>query len=101
MDPTATPAPPAGGLVIPPITPDFTSPGVQGMSSMVNTLAAWGLVAAVLAIVLGVIIAAVGPRFQFQQAKSVGMGGIIGGAAVGAVIAMSTTAVETTYGWFQ
>lgn len=97
--PSVPPAP-GPGLQIPPITPDFNAPGVQGMSSFVNSLAAWGLILAVAAIIIGVILVAIGPRLKFQQASSLGMGGILGGAAVGGVIAMATPAVQTTYGWF-
>lgn len=100
---TTEPAPPAegGGISIPQIDPDFNAPGVEGMTSLVNTVAAWALILAVLAILIGVILVAIGPRLKFQQAASLGMGGILGGAAVGAVVAMATPAVSTTFGWFR
>ena len=98
--PSPTPTSAANGLHIPQINPDFNAPGVQGLSSLGNTIAAWVLVLAVIAILLGVVIAVAGPRFGFHGAKSVGMGGVIGGFIVGAVVAMATPGVTTVYGWF-
>lgn len=100
---TPVPNPPAPGaaITIPPINPNFNAPGVKGLSSLGDTIAAWVLVLAVIAILLGVLIAVVGPRMGFHGAKSVGIGGVVGGFIVGGVVAMATPGVTTVYGWFH
>jgi hypothetical protein len=82
------------------ITPDFTGPGVAGVTSMGNWLAAIALVSAVVAIILGATVAIVGPLLGFHHARSVGVGGVIGGLAVGIAVASATSAVTTVGGWF-
>lgn len=97
MDTTTDPAPVGG---IPPITPDFNAPGVSGLTSLAGTISAWALVLAGIAIILGGLIAVAGPRFGFHGAKSVGMGGIIGGLALGGIVALATPGVDTVRSWF-
>lgn len=104
LAPPTTPAPnppPPAAITIPPINPNFNAPGVKGLSSLGDTIAAWVLVLAVIAILLGVVIAVFGPRVGFHGAKSVGIGGVVGGFAVGGVVAMATPGVTTVYGWFH
>lgn len=97
--PPATPATPGGQ--IPAIVPDFNGPGVKGLTSIGGTIAGWALVLASIAVVLGVMLAVVGPRLGFQGAKAVGMGGIIGGFAMGGVVALATPGVDVVRSWFS
>ena len=100
-DSTAPTAGAGAGGNIPAITPNFNAPGVAGMVSLGGTIAAWTLVSASICIVLGALLAVFGPRLGFQGAKAIGMGGIIGGLAVGAVVAMATPGVDTVRHWFS
>lgn len=109
LDATTPPAPststtvvsfPTNALGIPQIEPDFNGPGIGGLASFGNQLAGWAIVLGGIAVVLGVLIAVVGPRFGFHGAKALGMGGIVGGLVIGAVVAMATPGVATVYGWF-
>lgn len=96
-----TPTPPAGGpWKIPEITPDFSGPGVAGVTSMGNWLAAIALVSAVVAVILGATIAIVGPLLSFHHARTVGIAGVIGGLAMGIAVASATSAVSTVGSWF-
>lgn len=100
---TPPPAPAAGGgLNLPPIIPDMkNTPGIGGMQQAANSLAAYVIVGGIIAILLGALMVVLAPRLGFSQAKALGMGGIIGGFAVGGIVALSTTGVDTIYGWFQ
>ncbi|WP_029136897.1 hypothetical protein [Nakamurella lactea] len=94
------PNPNGGHISIPDISPNFDAPGVHGLTTLGGMVAAVVLVIAVLAILFGVLLAVFGPRLGFHGAKGLGMGGIIGGFTVGAVVAMATPGVETIYHWF-
>lgn len=85
-----------GGGVMPPLTPDMNAPGMAGLLRTSDYLAAYLLWACVVAILLGALMVALGPRLGFHAAKSMGMGGIIGGVALAAIISLSTTAVNTS-----
>lgn len=99
--PPATTVPGSDGKWnIPKIVPDFSGPGIQGVSSIGDWIAGFALVSAGIVMVLGVLIAAVGPRLSFIHSKALGVGGILGGLAIGAVVSLSTDAVGTVGGWF-
>lgn len=91
----------AGALGMPQIKPDFTGPGIGGLTTFGSQLAGWALVLGAIAVVLGIIIVIIGPRFGFHGAKALGMGGVVGGFGIGAVVAMATPGVQTVYGWFS
>ncbi len=97
---TPPPGTPAPKVTIPAFTPNFDAPGVKGLTSLGGMVAAVVLVTAVLAILVGVMLAVFGPRLGFHGAKGLGMGGIVGGFAVGMVVAVATPGVETIYTWF-
>lgn len=101
--PTPTPAVSAPGGAdwqIPKIVPDFSGPGIAGMTSLGNWVAGISLVGAGIVFILGFLIAAFGPRLGFMHAKSIGVGGILGGLCIGIGVAMATSAPSTVGGWF-
>ena len=93
--PPATSAPAANGQ-IPPLNPDMNAPGMAGLLHTSDYLAAYVLWACVIAILIGALMVALGPRLGFHSAKSIGMGGVIGGVGLAAVVSLSTTAVNTS-----
>lgn len=98
---TAAVVPSGGGAwQIPKIVPDFSGPGIAGMTSLGDWMAGIALVSAGIVIILGAMIAALGPRMGFMHAKALGMGGILGGLSVGALVALATPAVGIVGGWF-
>lgn len=95
------PVPPGGGAwQIPKIVPDFSGPGIAGMTSLGGWIAAIALVSSGIVLILGVLIAAFGPRLGFMHAKAVGMGGVLGSLAIGIGVALATDAPATVGGWF-
>ncbi len=107
-EPSATtpPAPATSGVapgvsLIPDLHPDMNAPGMSGLWSFADYLAAYTLGACVLAILLGLLMVALGPRLGFHGAKAIGMGGIIGGVLIGGMVALTTDAVNLTYQKFS
>lgn len=100
--PTPTPTPtPTPKWELPNIEPKFDGPGVAGLASFGSWLAGAVLVLAIIAIILGAGIAAIGPRLKFHGATALGMGGIIGGLAVGGIVALATPGVAEVGSWFS
>ncbi|MEU7524716.1 hypothetical protein AB0A74_03190 [Saccharothrix sp. NPDC042600] len=77
------------------------APGLQALESMVNSIAAYVLIGGLAAIVIGIGIAVVGPRLGFQHARGIGIGGVVGGVFLGAVVGMASILVNFTYSVFS
>jgi|GEM_PF-3984892 hypothetical protein len=84
---------------VPQVTPDTTAPGVESLQHLVDALAAYALIAALAAIIIGGISWALGERLGMERAASVGKGGVLAGFGlgllVGAATALVTFAVNT------
>jgi hypothetical protein len=98
----AQPKPPPGGPLNPiNIQDGRNAPGLAGLESLLNSIAVYVLLGGLAAVLLGVGLAAVGPRFGFQHARSIGIGGVVGGVALGAVVGISWALINFMYAMFS
>lgn len=88
--------------IVPPLDPasGADAPGLKGLAKIMNNLAVYALYAAVISMILGILIAVLGPRIGFSHAKALGVGGVIGGMVIAIVVAVSRTTVLSSYSWF-
>lgn len=77
------------------------APGLAGIESLINSIAVYTLLGGLAAVLLGAAIAVVGPRLGFQHARSVGIGGIVGGFALGALVGVSWILINFMYAMFS
>ncbi|CCH29302.1 hypothetical protein ABZ816_35620 [Actinosynnema sp. NPDC047251] len=91
-----------GGPVAPiDIEDGRNAPGLEAMESLVNSIAMYVLVGGLAAVVIGIGIAVVGPRLGFQHARGVGIGGVVGGVFLGAVVGLASILVNFMYSVFS
>jgi hypothetical protein len=93
--------PPTGPLAPIDITEGRNAPGLASIESLVNTIAAYALLSGLAAVILGVSWAVIGPRLGFQNSRSVGLGGVVGGFALGAVVGVSWVGINFMYAVFS
>jgi hypothetical protein len=78
---------------------DSKAPGINALKDLVNGLAAYAVIAAVAAVLLGGIAWALGERMGYDRASMVGKGGVIAGFGlaflVGAAAAIVNFALAT------
>ncbi|GAA3848883.1 hypothetical protein GCM10022243_13650 [Saccharothrix violaceirubra] len=82
------------------ITEGRNAPGLAAFESMVNSIAMYVLIGGLAAVVIGVGIAVVGPRLGFQHARGVGIGGVVGGVFLGAVVGLASVMINFAYSMF-
>ncbi|WP_433264892.1 hypothetical protein ACQPZF_36395 [Actinosynnema sp. CS-041913] len=93
--------PPDGPLAPIDIEDGRNAPGLDAMESLVNSIAMYVLVGGLAAVVIGIGIAVVGPRLGFQHARAIGIGGVVGGVFLGAVVGAAAMLVNFTYSVFS
>lgn len=92
-----------GGGIISPLDPGSAkanAPGFAGFVHLTNILSLYALLVAVIVIILGGLLAALGPRLGFHRGRELGMGGVVGGIALAAVDGLAVGLVNAVYAMF-